>query len=349
MLRMRLPLLAVTLGLAAASATTRAQQNPLPLWPHGTPEPAQTTAPETDLTKPADSFISGHRTARLTNVTEPTLTVFPAHGHATGAATIVFPGGGYRILAWDGEGLDACAWVNSVGMTCILVKYRVPEPRFPTSHADLEDAQQAIRLTRAHAAEWHIDPQRIGVMGFSAGANLAVLLCTHPDDTHITETPAAQSADTTLSALPNFAILAYPAYLALPPQETTLDPIYTPTRDTPQTFLIQAKDDTGYGKNAIVYYRALMDAGIPSELHYYATGGHGFGMHPIGMPEEHWPHLAEAWLRSIHVLPPAEHHNLEPSTGTPTSPMPCAAVTQPPTPGKPDKPNASTTNDPNCP
>jgi len=333
------PALGLATFLLASTAlfpTARAQSAPLtlPLWPHATPEPPQTTEPETDTTKPTDNQISGRRVVRLTNVTLPTLTVYPPHGQNTGAAVLVFPGGGYRILVTDGEGTDACHWLNSIGITCILVKYRVPQPpgdagHYPADPSDLEDAQQAMRLTRAHAAEWNIDPTHIGVMGFSAGANLAVLLCTHPNDDHVASTPAA--------------------------------PDTNPHEFTPSTFLIQAENDRGYGRNALVYYAALMDAHVPAELHYYATGGHGFGMHPPNAPEEDWPHLATAWLRSINILPPRDD-NRRNNRGTNDSggaPSPCPTP-QPPGPGRPattppiNQPStnpastASTQPNPNC-
>ena len=344
-MNLRVPTIVLSLSLALIAATSFAQapQTTLPLWPHALPEPAQTTEPETDLTKPTDNLISGHRTKRLTNVTVPTLTVYPPHGHNIGAAALVFPGGGYHILAINGEGDDPCTWLNSLGITCILVKYRVPQPdgeagHYPADPSDLEDAQQAMRLTRAHATDWHIDPTHIGVMGFSAGANLAVLLSTHPDDNHIASTPAAPDADTRIDARPDFAILAYPAYLAQEPDQTTLNPTYTPNQFTPTTFLIQAENDTHYGKNALVYYRALLDANIPAELHYYATGGHGFGMHPKDAPEEHWPDLAALWLHYIHILPSPPAH---PTSGAPSgTPSPCSSP-QPTTPGQPSSSTSS--------
>ena len=174
----------------------------LPLWLHALPQPPQTTAAESDVTKPDDSASKSRRYEELTNVTHPTLSVYaPAGGHATHAAALVFPGGGYQILAWDKEGLDACKWLNSLGMTCLLVKYRVPEiGQFPANPADLEDAQQAMRLTRAHAVEWHLDPNRIGVVGFSAGGNLAALLGLYPADTTVEATPAAPDVTATLEA-----------------------------------------------------------------------------------------------------------------------------------------------------
>jgi acetyl esterase/lipase len=368
----RMKNLSRTLGLATLTLFTAAffspaftpaaqaqqQQVTLPLWPNATPEPPQTTEPETDTTKPTDGLISGHRTARLTNITIPTLTVYPPHGQNTGAAVLVFPGGSYQILAWDGEGLDPCHWLNSIGITCVLVKYRVPQPtgdsgHYPADPSDLEDAQQAMRLTRAHAADWHIDPTHIGVMGFSAGANLAVLLCTHPNDNHVESTPAASEVDARISARADFAIIVYPAYLAMPPAETDLFPAYTPNEFTPSTFLIQAENDRGYGRNALVYYRALMDAHVPAELHYYATGGHGFGMHPPNAPEENWPKLADKWLRSINILPPKDEHHL--NEGPSGTPSPCP-MPQPPNPGRtssttsptnPPSTNPAATNSPN--
>ncbi len=333
--------LLLCLGRLALAPAAAAQQTVLPLWPNGTPEPAQTAAPEMDATRPDDSLISGHRTARLTNVTRPTLSVYPPHGRGTGTAALVFPGGGYRQLAWNGEGTDTCEWLNSAGITCLLVKYRVPEQgRYPDNPADLEDAQQAMRLSRAHAGMWHIDPHRIGVIGFSAGGNLAVLLSTHPDDTHVASTPAASQADAQIDARADFAILVYPAFLEADQAFTTLAPTYNPGQFTPPTFLVQAENDRSYGKNALLYYRALLDANVPAELQYYASGGHGFGVFPVSGPEMHWTQLADAWLRSIRMLPPEAPSRAQSSgsgSGGAPAELPCsAAVSQlPPQPGRP--------------
>ena len=335
--------------LLPLSSIALAQQT-LPLWPTATPEPAQPTDTEMDVTKAPDPFISGHRTARITNVTHPTLSVYMAPAsRSNGAAALVFPGGGYIRLAWDGEGLDTCKWLNSVGMTCLLVKYRVPEQgRYPDNPADFEDAQQAMRLARQHAKEWHLDPHKIGVVGFSAGGNLAVLMSTHPDDHHIESTPAATEVNSQIDARPDFAIVVYPAYLIQPDAPTQLESVYTPNQFTPPTFLIQAENDKGYGKNAPVYFQALAAANIPAELHMYATGGHGFGLHPVGRPEEHWTQFASTWLRSIKMLPPAASGaDLPGLAGGPgaSTPMPCPepAQTQP---GKTPSPTQS--SDPAC-
>lgn len=264
-----------------------------------------TAEPEKDVTTPQDNLISGHRSARLTNVTRPTLSVYPpgAGVRNTGASALVFPGGGYVRLAWDGEGLDTCKWLNSVGMTCLLVKYRVPyQNHYPENSADLEDAQQAMRLARTHAAQWHIDPHRIGAVGFSAGAHLSVALSNHPDDGHVLGTPAASEVNSDISAQPDFDVVIYPGYLTAPPGLATLDPAEIPDSQTPPTFLLQAEDDPVHVQNSLVYYRALRDANVPAEMHIFPTGGHGFGVFPAGKPEAHWTDLATAWLHTIGIL-----------------------------------------------
>lgn len=341
---MKIKALAIVLFLQLAGIGIIHAQTVLPLWPHGTPEPAQTTEPETNMLDSA-----GHRTNRLTNVTEPTMTVFlPAHSVGVTSAAVVFPGGGYLRLAWDKEGLDVCRWLNSINMACLLVKYRVPETgHYPENPADLEDAQQAMRVARAHAAEWHINPARIGVVGFSAGGHLAVTLSNHFDDKTVESTPAAKDVDTSISARPEFAILGYPAYLSSGPDHRDLDPDLTPNPRTPPTFLIQAENDKTYIDSSLVYFRALKDVGVPAELHLYATGGHGFGMHPAGFPEERWADTATEWLRSIGMLPREMNTAKITPAGTP-APLPCPshqlAIGKPPAPattpsGPPDNPN----------
>jgi acetyl esterase/lipase len=266
-------------------------------------------------------------------------------GHS---AALVFPGGGYVRLAWDGEGLDTCRWLNSVGMTCLLVKYRVPEQgHYPENPADLEDAQQAMRVARAHAAEWHINPHKIGVVGFSAGAHLSVALSTHWDDKHVESTPAAGEVDSAFGARPDFAIVVYPGYLTADDTRMTLIPTLTPRADTPPTFLLQAEDDPVHVENSLVYFRALKDAGVPAELHIYATGGHGFGLHPVGSPEEHWTQLATVWLRSIRMLPaPATADNAD-SWQAPPAPAPCP-VAQAPVGRPANSPNTAAADNPAC-
>ena len=288
--------------LAALLSAPLAAQQTLPLWPSGPPEPPRVSTPERDATKPTDALIAGKPLQHLTDITNPTLTLYPAP-EPNGAAVLVFPGGGYQILAYDLEGTEVCTWLNSLAVTCVLVKYRVPETgHFPANTEDLEDAQQAMRLTRAHAADWHIDSRRVGVLGFSAGAHLAATLSTHPDFTR-PGAPISQS-NGSIDARPDFALIVYPGYLANTPALDTLDPALKPPANTPPTFLLQAEDDPVHVENVLVYFRALKAARIPAELHVYAEGGHGYGLRPTDLPVTHWPALAATWLNTIHMLTP---------------------------------------------
>src|SRR5215469_4067271 len=343
MCRMKFKAFAIVLSLQLSGAAYVFAQQVVPLWPHGTPEPPQTTEPEKDM---LDS--SGHPTHRLTNITQPSMTVFlPSHSMGFTSAAVVFPGGGYRRLAWDIEGMDVCHWLNSIDMACLLVKYRVPEQgHYPENKADLQDAQQAMRVARQHAAEWHINPARIGVIGFSAGGNLAVALSNHYDDKSVESTPAAADVKASINARPEFAILGYPAYLSTGTNATELDPNEMPNPRTPPTFLIQAENDKTYIDSSLVYFKALKDAGVPAELHLYATGGHGFGVRPVGFPEEHWADTATEWLRRIGMLP--QPMTTARTTEDLVTPVPCPAHQlavgrpSPPSstpPGPPENPN----------
>ena len=275
-----------------------AQQHTMFLWPGGTPEPSHVTGPEGDITAAEHHMVAGKPSFRLTNVSEPNMAVYsPAEGKNTGAAALVFPGGGYVRLSIELEGTEVCQWLNSIGMTCVLVKYRVPEEKhFPESTEDLEDAQQAMRLTQTHAKEWGIDPKRIGVIGFSAGAHLAVVLSTHPDFQG-KNVPAS-----TVDARPNFQMVMYPGYTSLPDGEVPAS--IAPTAEVPPTFLVQAENDTtAKVESSVFYFMALKNAKVPAEMHIYAEGGHGFGLRPSDAPiSTKWPGLAEEWLHTIHVL-----------------------------------------------
>jgi acetyl esterase/lipase len=294
-------LLAVVLALSAPLA--HAKQTTLPLWPNGTPEP-YTGAPETDITKPTDRLVDGKPLAHLTNISTPTLAFYPAPAaNNTGVTIVVFPGGSYRILAYDLEGTEVCTWLNSIGVNCALVKYRVPiEKKFPEDTRDLEDAQQAMRITRSHASDWHLDPHRIGVLGFSAGGHLVVVLGNHADF----KLPGASTSETSIDARPDFIVAIYPAYLAEPPALTQLAKGIDPSANTPPTFLLQAEDDPVHEENVLVYFQALKQLKVPAELHVYAEGGHGYGLRPTELPVTHCPALVETWLRTIHVLTAAK-------------------------------------------
>jgi len=254
----------------------------------------------------------------VTHVSEPTMTVYSPKEKNTDAAVVVFPGGGFEVLAIDLEGTEVCDWLTSRGITCVLLKYRVPsEPydskcdcrpdNLTTSTRSLEDAQRTIGLVRLHAKEWHIDPHRIGVLGFSAGGYLAAEISTKYQHRLYA---AIDDADKE-SARPDFAVLVYPGHLAtgdkagqLPTIEKGLNPNVPVTAETPPTFLVQAEDDNIDGvSQVLVYNAALQKAGVKVEMHAYAEGGHAFGLRHTAMPITDWPRLAETWLHTIGMTP----------------------------------------------
>jgi acetyl esterase/lipase len=255
-----MPKIPLLLVLACVSARLFAQEpawQPAPghtalnVWPRGAPGAQPNPAPEIDTTTAKENLIAGKPIIRLGNVSAPTLTLYPPHGKNTGAAVVVFPGGGYRILAIDLEGTEVCDWLNSAGITCVLLKYRVPDSGpYPKSSAALQDAQRALGIVRSHATEWHIDPNRIGVLGFSAGAHLAAALSTHFDQRLYDPIDAADQ----LSCRPDFAVIVYPGYLALADQNFAANPDIHVTDKTPSSFIVQAEDDPVHVENATVYF-----------------------------------------------------------------------------------------------
>jgi acetyl esterase/lipase len=271
------------------------------IWPRAIPDPVPTNGPEADQTTAKDNLIAGKPLIRLGNVSTPTITLYTPQGQNTGAAVVVFPGGGYNILAIDLEGTEVCDWLNAKGITCIVLKYRVPNtgPYMTKSPAALEDAQRAVGLVRSHAAEWKIDPNRIGVLGFSAGAHLATALSTHYEKRLY---PAQDAADQ-LSCRPDFAVVVYPGYLA-DAEHSFLDKldIHTDAK-TPPAFIVQAEDDPVHIENSTTYFLALKNAKVPAELHIYAEGGHGYGLRPQAKwPVTTWPGAVEVWLHTIQIL-----------------------------------------------
>ncbi len=271
------------------------------LWPNGAPGGPAKSELELDTTTAKENLIAGKPVIRLGDVSSPTLTLYSAQGKNTGAAVVVFPGGGYHILAIDLEGTEVCDWLNSAGITCVLLKYRVPNSGpYPNSSAALQDAQRALGIVRAHAAEWHIDPHRIGVLGFSAGAHLAAALSTHFAQRLYDPVDAADQ----LSCRPDFAVIVYPGYLALAEQNFAANPDIQVTERTPPSFIVQAEDDlVAHVENATLYFLALKKANVPAELHIYAQGGHGYGLRRTNLPVTAWPQLAETWFETIHVIP----------------------------------------------
>jgi acetyl esterase/lipase len=273
----------------------------IPIWPGAAPDQPSVPGPE--------SFKPGV----VINVSRPTITVYAPKGKNTGAAVVVIPGGGFQVLAIDLEGTEVCDWLNSRGVACILLKYRVPSAPYDwrcdcrphnrsLSTPSLEDAQRAVRLVRAHAAEWRIDPHKVGVLGFSAGGYLVAEVSTHFNTRLYAPVDAADHQ----SARPDFAVALYPGHLALAENSIALNPEIGRhiTARTPPTFLLQNEDDhVDSVEDSLSYYMGLKKAGVPVELHAYAQGGHAFGLRPTGFAVSRWPRLVETWLGGLGMIP----------------------------------------------
>jgi acetyl esterase/lipase len=295
-------------GLSAQTPTWQPSpgHTQLPIWPGTASDARPAAAPETAKTTGNDSLVAGKPWVEVSNVSQPTITVYSPDAKNTGAAVVVFPGGGYEILAIDLEGTEVCDWLTSKGITCVLLKYRVPAPRsppnwgaYPQSPIALEDAQRTIGLLRLHAAEWHIDPHKIGVLGFSAGGHLAAAISTHFEHRLY---PAVDAADKE-SCRPDFAVAIYPGHLWTDETKFKLNPNVPVTKATPPTFLLQDEDDHVDNVNdSLVYYIALKNAGVPVEMHLYAQGGHAFGLRRTKFPVTEWPNLVETWLTTIGMI-----------------------------------------------
>lgn len=273
----------------------------LPIWPGVAPDARPTEAPEGFGTVVVDAagnqkLVGGKPWTYVDNVSQPTMTVYSPPGRNTGAAVVVFPGGGYNVLAIDLEGTEVCDWLTSKGIACVLLKYRVPCVKVgpyrdcPTA---LQDAQRTMGLVRFRAAQWHIDPRKIGVLGFSAGGHMVAAMSTHFEKRLY---PAVDAADKE-SCRPDFAVALYPGHLAVPEKDFALNPDIQVTSRTPPTFLLHAQDDpVDPVENSLVYYSALRKRGVPAEMHLYMKGGHAFGLRPTEMPITRWPQLVETWL-----------------------------------------------------
>ncbi|MDO8836589.1 MAG: alpha/beta hydrolase [Vicinamibacterales bacterium] len=290
--------LLMTVTISAAQAPKPPQV--MSIWPEGVPNALANVAPETE----EEPF-------RPTNISVPTVTVFPApEGLRTGAAVVICPGGGYRRLAIDTEGFAIAAWLNQVGVTAFVLKYRVPQFGHP---APLQDVLRAVRLVRRDAATWHVDPAQIGVMGFSAGGHLAASAATLFDE------PAGRTgaAIDAVSARPDFQILIYPVITMSGPsthvgsRENLIGKTPAPalaealsletrvTAATPPAFLVHGGNDASVPvENSVLYYLALRKAGVQAELHAYQHGPHGIAAVPGNGPISDWPRRCEEWLRA---------------------------------------------------
>jgi acetyl esterase/lipase len=247
---------------------------------------------EHDITKPGEDKVEGVGVIRLTDITNPTIEIFTPK-NANGTAIIVCPGGGYGILAMDLEGTEICTWLNSIGVTAILLKYRVPAlPGKPRYQLPLQDAQRALGLIRFNAAKWGIKPNHIGIMGFSAGAHLSALVSNMYNKRTYEQVDAADE----VSCRPDFTILTYPAYLIDTKQEGNIAAEIGVTEKTPPTFIMQTEDDPINVENALYYYLALKKAKVPAEMHLYPSGGHGYGIRNKTGGTSMYPQLIEKWL-----------------------------------------------------
>lgn len=304
-------LLTITLLLLLSSSPVPAATgNIVPLW-DGDPPGSETVS---------DKQPEICENQRVRNVHTPTLTVcLPEKSKATGAGVVICPGGGYWLLAFDHEGTQIAQWLNSFGVAAFILKYRHTPYKHPVP---LQDAQRALRMVRHRAKKWNVDPQRLGIMGFSAGGHLASTAGTHFDS----GTAASDDPIERQSCRPDFMILVYPVIsftkdythrgsmhnlIGRSPDKKLIRDLSNElqvTGKTPPSFLVHATDDRAVPpQNSISFYLALKKANVPAEMHIYLKGGHGFGMlKGRCAAAENWPARCEIWLKEIKMLTPAE-------------------------------------------
>jgi len=275
-------------GLMAGSALAEPGKE-IPLW-KGTAPGEKGDIPPEKVEKKRDGI------ERTSNVSAPTLKVFPApDGSANGAAVLVCPGGGYGILASEHEGSEVCKWLNKNGYTAVLLKYRVPRRAgLAKHHAPVQDVQRAMGMIRKNAAEWKIDANRVGILGFSAGGHLATMSLVNPERTYQFEASVE-----TENCRPDFGILIYPAYLVDEKDASKLAPEVKLDKDCKPVFIAVASDDR-WGSSSARIYLELQKLKVPVEMHAFAKGGHGFGItKAAGKPAGTWPELAAKWMSSM--------------------------------------------------
>jgi Esterase/lipase len=275
----------VFLPLLLLSISTNAQKREIIyLWSGKVPGELKEKQPPVIDTSKNDKII------RFDEVTNPAIEVFlPDKAINNGSAVIVCPGGGYKILAYDLEGTEIAGWLNKLGFTAFVLQYRIPDKK----EGALQDVQRAMRIVRNNSQKWNIDPEKIGVMGFSAGGSLSARASTLFNKKTY---PPVDKSDS-LSCRPSFTMLIYPAYLDQGPN-LTLTPELDLNKDVQPIFIFQTADDP-YGNSALVMAGALRNAKLPVELHFLSTGGHGYGLRQGKVAAETWPLLAEKWLGVI--------------------------------------------------
>lgn len=286
--------LAIAAVFLSASVHAAETAEVIRLWTGTPPGPERKVGEEQDLSKPDSRNVAGRSVIRLGNVSTPEAHVYlPPKEKRTGAAVVICPGGGYSILAWDLEGTEVAEWLNDNGVTAVVVKYRVPTREIdPKWLLPVQDAQRSISLTRSHAEEWGVDPERIAVLGFSAGGDTAVRTAL-ATKRHYEPVDAADEQPCRANA----GIFIYPAYLTNKAKTGLVDDVRV-TKETPPCFLVHAFDDGVTPESSLFLALALKKAGVASELHMYDTGGHGYGLRPVrNVPVTTWPSACEAWLR----------------------------------------------------
>lgn len=286
----------IALALWIASPNAMSAEKPvIQLWPNGLPKGS--------VKLPAEKVAAAKKKEteeRIAYVDDPTITIYRApKSKANGCALVICPGGGYNILAWPKEGLEVAEYFNTRGVTCAVLKYRVPRRDPDVPHTEpLQDAQRAIRLLRHHAKDWGIDPKRVGILGFSAGGNLATMAGLH----HAKQTyPRVDQADD-LSARPDFMCPIYPAYYGDEKEPGPLSPLLKVDRKSPPTFIAVTSDDKLRGYNSALFYAELKKNNVSAELHVYEKGGHGYGIRPSKNAVSQWHHRCAEWLQTRGLL-----------------------------------------------
>ena len=266
------------------------------LWPAG--EVPDEPKDIKERKKPTKTDASGKM--RIAYVDNPTLTVYRASEEkANGTGVIICPGGGYNILAWTHEGTEIAEWFNSIGVSAFILKYRVPRRDPETPHSlPLQDAQRAIRIVRSNAKKWNVDPDRIGLLGFSAGGHLTVMSGVHYNKKTY---PKVDTADD-FSARPDFLMPIYPAYLGNRVNKDKLSELININKNTPPTFIAITHDDSDRSYYSALLYAALKKNNVVGELHIYSKGGHGYGMRKSNNPVHTWPDRCRDWLGSMGYL-----------------------------------------------
>jgi acetyl esterase/lipase len=287
---MKTLVLAIAVLVSAAPAPARQDSSKplmLDLWPGKAPGDPDGIEEKSD---PGEKGIK-----KVSSTGKPTIAVYkPAKDKDTGAAVVVAPGGGYKVLAFEHEGTMVADWLTSIGVTCVLLKYRVPQrPGDGENRLPLQDAQRAVSLARSKAKEWAIDPDRIGIMGFSAGGHLAVNAATNPDRRAYDPIDDADKA----SCRPDFQVLVYPGGVLDRQDKSKVSPQIRISKESPAALLVVASDDKGSAPGTLRLYEAFRDAGVSAELHVYSSGGHGFGMKKGDQPFAAWPQRCEEWMR----------------------------------------------------